>query len=584
MRLNLFLPFWNLTRGRPGMVRRVLATIGPSWAASPARRIIQTACLMLFLVLVFYVCWPQVTADYADQIPTREFIEAETFLALDPLVSLSTALATRAWIWSLTWAAALLGICLIIPSGFCGYVCPLGTLIDVFDWAIGKGTKRTRLPLRSWWIHLKYYLLAGTLVAAGFGVLLSGFVSAIPVVTRGMLFVAGPLQLGVLKGWYQVPPINSAQYVSIAMFCLIFAVSLLGRRFWCRCLCPTGALFSIASLGRLTRRKVSPDCTRCKRCIEACTFDAIREDFTTRDANCTFCQTCGGACPPRAIDFVGRWNRDKSLVVQDRSAGETALSRRGFLVGAAGGLAVALGIQKLFGAGLGNGPAPLPIRPPGSVPERQFLTMCVRCDLCLQACPSRLLRPLGFSQGLEGLWTPHAVMNWSGCAQSCNLCGQVCPTGAIRALPLAEKRAARMGLAEVNQQTCLPHAKREACRMCFDECKAAGYNAIEFIRVAVDVDEQGLPVADSGYDAPVILPDKCVGCGLCQARCYRINVLTKRLLGDSAICVTAGRGKEDRIMRGSYLALREAEAEQRRSQSLKTKPDASDNYLPDFLK
>jgi len=50
-----------------------------------------------------------------------------------------------------------------------------------------------RLRRRGWWVHLKYYLLFAILIAAACGVLISGFLAAIPVVTRGMMFIFGPL-------------------------------------------------------------------------------------------------------------------------------------------------------------------------------------------------------------------------------------------------------------------------------------------------------------------------------------------------------------------------------------------------------
>ncbi len=99
-----------------------------------------------------------------------------------------------------------------------------------------------------------------------------------------------------------------------------------------------------------------------------------------------------------------------------------------------------------------------------------------------------------------------------------------------RTCRLAEKKVARMGLAIVNEQTCLPFADREACQLCVDECNAAGYEAIEFTQVHTQVDEQGQPVEGTGYLAPVVLSEQCVGCGLCQTRCYGINVLEKQLL------------------------------------------------------
>ncbi len=68
-----------------------------------------------------------------------------------------------------------------------------------------------------------------------------------------------------------------------------------------------------------------------------------------------------------------------------------------------------------------------------------------------------------------------------------------------------------------------------------DECSAAGYHAIEFERVGVQLDEDGFPVEDSGFSAPVILAEKCVGCGLCQSVCFRINKKVKGRLSDTAV-------------------------------------------------
>jgi MauM/NapG family ferredoxin protein len=223
------------------------------------------------------------------------------------------------------------------------------------------------------------------------------------------------------------------------------------------------------------------------------------------------------------------------------------------------------------------------VRPPGSVPERDFLRLCVRCGACMKACPFSVLQPTGLG---KGVWTPRVAADWAGCEPTCTNCGQVCPTGAIRALPLEEKRVARMGLAVVNETTCLPYAGTEACQLCVDECTAAGYDAIEFLRVGVEVDDEGMPVPDSGLLAPTVLADKCVGCGICQSRCYAVNVKQKHVLAGSAIVVEAGEGKEDRIRSGSYLALRRAEQREREEKLRREQDRRGDDrgYLPDFLK
>lgn len=530
--------------------------------------------------------WP---SHYTDSLEGKEFIHAESILIIDPLVALSTAIASRTWVWSLVFAGGILLAAVLVPRGFCGYICPLGTLIDLFDWALAGRVKRFNVPDGGWWVHIKYYLLAGVLLCSTMGVLVSGYVAAIPVITRGFLFLFEPLQTASARGWHNVPPMNAGHFVSLALFFAVLALGFLKPRFWCKYVCPSGAVFSVGNLFRATERKVENTCINCNKCVEICPFDAIKPDFTTRVTDCTLCQTCGGVCPTHAIKFVDRLNLVQLKMENDPPTGETALGRRGFLSLAAGTAAAVVGAAgltaatKLAGADLTGQTQTLPIRPPGSLPEREFLQACIRCGECFKACPNNVLQPLAFEQGLEGLWTPAVKADWAGCESSCNACTQVCPTGAIRAIPLEEKRVARMGLAIVNTKTCLPFAEKEACQLCVDECVSAGYNAIEFTRVGTEVDADGQPVEGSGYLAPVVLADKCVGCGLCQTRCYGVNVLSKQLLTESAIVIEAGPGKEDRIFTGSYLALREQEATARqREQEQKSK--AGGDYLPDFLK
>ena len=574
--------FSDPATGKKGLVRRVLQNIGTTWHSSPWRRVVQAGFFAAFLAFFCYVCWPYGGTNYADHRESKEKVAAETFLIIDPLVSLSTAIASKSWVWSLSAAAIILAICIYIPRGFCGYVCPLGTVIDLFDWAIGKRVKFFTLKdeTRGWWVNLKYYLLLACLVAAMFGVLLTGFVAAIPVITRAMLFLVSPLQMGATRGFYQVPAWNWGHAVSLALFAAVLGLGLFRRRFWCQYVCPSGALFSLGNLFRVSERKVESSCISCNKCVEVCPFDAIKADYHTRTADCTLCQSCGGVCPTHSIKFVSRW--DFSNLKKEEAPPDLKPSRRGFLTATLTGAASALSVQRLFGASVSDtATKDLPVRPPGSVPEQEFLEKCIRCGECFQACPNNVLQPMGFRQGLEGLWTPEVVANWAGCEAGCNNCGQVCPTGAIRPLPMEEKKVARMGLAIVDQKTCLPIAGREACQMCVDECKAAGYNAIEFARVHVKVDEQGQPIPDTGFLAPVVLADKCVGCGLCQTRCNLINVKAKHLLQETAIWVEAGPGKEDRMSSGSYVQLRWEERKKREAEAPKS---SGDSYLPDFLK
>lgn len=319
------------------MVRRWLSRVGPTWLSSPVRRAIQAVCFVAVLVLFFYVCWPYTArpnatsepwpSHYANDLARKEKISAEFFLVIDPLVSLSTSLASRAWVWSLTSAGIILLVCVFIPRGFCGYLCPLGTLIDLFDWAIGSRVKRFRVGDNGWWVHVKYYVLLATLVAAACGVLISGFVAAIPVLTRGLLFAISPWQTGFQRGWHLVPPVNAGHFVSLALFAAVLGLGLLKPRFWCRYVCPSGAVFSLGNLFRVTERKVENTCINCNKCVEICPFDAIKPDFLTRTTDCTLCQSCGGVCPTQAIKFVERWNLVQLKLPNDPPTGDGPLGR-----------------------------------------------------------------------------------------------------------------------------------------------------------------------------------------------------------------------------------------------------------------
>lgn len=528
--------------------------------------------------------WP---SHYARDLAAKEIVPAELFLWLDPLLAASAALAGRAWVWPLAAVGIVLLISLVVPRGFCAYLCPLGTVIDLFDATVGRwGQLRASHPPRRsspaapgrlrW---LKYYVLAVVLGGAALGTMLGGFVSAIPVVTRAMVFLLAPLQTAAARGWHQVPPWNAGHVVSVMLFGGLLALGLLRPRFWCRYLCPTGALFSLCSVFRLVERRVEQRCTGCGRCLRRCPFDAIQDDYSTRPLDCAFCRTCQSVCPSGAIRYGWRLGEavqeadvprlepaspaealpgeNDGLMAPPHAAcaalpmaraaatqGYRSVNRRRFVAGV-GGLAAAAAGGAAIGWALGlpraaNGAAARsPLRPPGSVPEPQFLALCVRCGECFRACPNDALQPLGFEHGLAALWTPHLVPDWSGCEPSCANCGQVCPTGAIRPLPIDEKRKAALGLAIVDTSTCLPHARREECRLCFDECAAAGYHAIEFLRVGTEVDERGIPLEDSGFLAPVVLAERCTGCGLCQTRCRAINLVQRGLLAQSAIRIEA---------------------------------------------
>jgi len=569
-----------------GRWHTVLTWLGPTWRSAPARRIVQCVCLVLFLDAFFRVCWPYSEQFSATTLSDKEWLPVDTFLLIDPLVGVSTAIAGRVLNWiTLSWTVGIVLFCLLVPRAFCGYICPLGTLIDLFDALAGRHLRRFHRSrfgsTRSWWVHIRYYLLVGVLAASAGGVLLAGFVSAIPVLTRGLLFTGGRWQLYQLKGANHLLPADWTLYLSVLLFAGTFLLSLLGPRFWCRYVCPSGALLSCVSRFGLGQRRVTDTCIGCGRCVEICPFDAVQEDFTTRTGDCTFCQSCGGTCPARAVKFVTRWSYDGLVATSDPSALRRRTSRRGLLVATLAGAAAA--VPQWVAGTPQNGDRRIPIRPPGSVPEAEFLALCIRCGECFKVCPGPVLHPAGLEYGFVSLWTPVAHPEHAGCHQDCNFCTQVCPTGAIEPLELPAKRRTRMGLARIDSSTCLPLRNdklRQDCDLCYEECRRAGYEAIEMQELRIELvppPPDGL-FSDAELDAmsrihvPVVKVDACVGCGICHYRCQTRRVRQDGLLVQSAITVRAENGHRQR-----RLALQSVTAPTRDSGRLGLAAMASGN-------
>lgn len=530
MRLHWFVTF---RANRLGLLRK----IAPSWLYSPWRRIVQAAAFATFLVMLFWVLQPAsppppdalLPQDLSDAQAARQFFPTDLFLMLDPLANASAAIAARAWVPSLTAAGILLLLSAALPRVFCGYLCPLGTLLDLSDWLVTGRFKRFHVRSRGGYANVKYYLLIALLGCSAFGLLLSGYLSAIPLVTRGLTVSIGYLQASTVTGLSNLPPLEWQNYAAVALLLGVLALSLMGKRFWCRCVCPTGAVFSLMSLLRLTQRKVSDRCVECGQCAKACAFGAVHATYGTRTADCTFCQTCGGACPAGAITFTHRWHELDAKPADP--APHVSLSRRGFLAAGVGGLMMAA--VPLYGR---TGREPL-IRPPGANPEERFLDLCIRCGQCMKACPTNLLQPAGLHQKLEQIWTPQANADYGRCDPTCNLCGKVCPTGAIRLLTVEEKRRWRMGLAEFDSAACLAYQGKE-CSFCGDACAAAGYEAIEFLepdreenapRASRKSKASAPPDEPSAPGLPIVDSDRCAGCGACQNACHVNRVRTGKL-------------------------------------------------------
>ncbi|MEK6675756.1 MAG: 4Fe-4S dicluster domain-containing protein [Planctomycetota bacterium] len=139
------------------------------------------------------------------------------------------------------------------------------------------------------------------------------------------------------------------------------------------------------------------------------------------------------------------------------------------------------------------------LRPPGAISERDFLTTCLRCGACLDACPVVAIFPLSAEAG-DAVGTPVIDANKAACVVCDGLqCTHVCPSGAL--IPLLDPKVIRMGLAVVDETYC-KRSLGEPCTICVDRCPV-GPSAIAF----------------PNDGPPTVLAAGCVGCGVCQLYC-----------------------------------------------------------------
>ena len=187
--------------------------------------------------------------------------------------------------------ATFLAMSLLLKKAFCSWLCPIGTLSE-WVWKLGKSDirlpKAVDVPLRG----LKYLLLAF-------------FVWAIARMPADAILEFMRAPYGVIA---DVKMLNFFRFMSttaVVILAALLGLSLVLRNFWCRYLCPYGALLGIASLLSPVRiRRDADTCIDCTKCAKACPARLpVDTKPQIRSAECTLCLSCVAACPVKgALD------------------------------------------------------------------------------------------------------------------------------------------------------------------------------------------------------------------------------------------------------------------------------------------
>lgn len=475
------------------------------------------------------------------------------FLDFDPLILITTLLSAHSVVRAFYLSLSIVLITVLLGRVFCGWLCPLGTLNTI----VGSLRKSRGGERRRGWHRVKYLLLLFLLASSLFTVQLTGILDPLSLLIRSFsLSIAPSVEYGVralfdslyrtdIKGIVQVseaafgivregllsfrqPLFNQGAFIGL-LFLFILGLNLVEKRFWCRYLCPLGALFGVLSRFSLLKRSVSEGCTECGACASVCQGSASPErKGEWRDAECSYCANCDDICPRNAVSFGFAGRKHTAALDLGR--------RRVFVALLAGAAAVPL----LRSTPLARTESRTPelIRPPGSLEEREFLKRCVKCGECMKVCTTNGLQPALLEAGWEGIWSPVLVPRIGYCEYRCTLCGQVCPTGAIRRLDRKEKAKTSIGTAMFDKGRCLPYAHATPCIVCEEVCPTPR-KAIWFEEVTVK-DRSGRAVR---VKQPRVDLELCIGCGICEAKCP--------VVGKPAVSVTSigeARSEENRLL------------------------------------
>lgn len=443
---------------------------------------------------------------------------------------------------------ALIVLTLLLGRVYCSVICPLGVFQDVISWGASKHKKRRfrYSPAMSW---LRYGILALFILA--FVVGLAPLVALIepysaygriannlfaPFYQLGNNLLASITESIDSYAFYSTEVwIKSGITLGVALITLVAVGYLAWRsgRTYCNTICPVGTVLGFLSRFSIYRPVINTEaCTKCNKCARNCKSSCINIKTAQIDySRCVTCMNCIEECEFGAIKYV---LKKPSLKILKQKAKQETIevtnnsenARRRFLSATtflAATAAVKAQQQLQNDGGLADiEDKQTPSRatqlvPPGAKGRRHMQKNCTACQLCVAACPNKILRP---SSNLSTLMQPEITYERGFCRPECVECSKVCPTGAITEITMADKSAISIGQAVWIKENCIVYTQEVPCTACERHCPT---NAITLVDVNPNNTQtpafEGFGREPRPLKVPAINKELCIGCGACEHLC-----------------------------------------------------------------
>ncbi|MHC4336094.1 MAG: 4Fe-4S binding protein, partial [Planctomycetota bacterium] len=267
------------------------------------RRISQAFFFALFV-------WFCVVSTVGERIWQVRGWPVNWFLQLDPLAAIGTVLTEHSFYYPLLWALATIILTIIFGRFFCSWVCPFGSLHHFVGY-LGNRSKTTpqKIELNKYRKaqSIKYFILVALLAGAAFpsisATLQTGLLDPIPLVTRSFNLVLLPIAdrsaniASVTGRFYETA------WLIFAIFFAAILVNLVIPRFYCRFICPLGALFGVISRFAIWRiGKNQNECINCRMCEKSCE-GGCEPMGNIRISECVLCFNCRHDCKHEVISY-----------------------------------------------------------------------------------------------------------------------------------------------------------------------------------------------------------------------------------------------------------------------------------------